>query len=190
MTVDAGVGAVVLGTSTPSFVDTSFGGASVGIAVEDTASPELVRVSLEDNVDVGLRLGGASKATVTDLAVTGETAGGIGILDDATPTIIGGSIDITGEVGVLYSGAAGGTMDGLDVRGARIGIQVTGDAAPTLANIVAARIGEAAALVLERGGGTIESMECDEGESGVIGLQTDGDITIADDVSCLVVEAG
>ena len=32
-------------------------------------------------------------------------------------------------------------------------------------------------------------MDCDEDDTGVIGLQTEGNITIDDDVSCLVVEA-
>jgi hypothetical protein len=231
---DAAVGAVVLGTSTPSMSDVSFIGGSVGIAVDGDAAPELVRVSLTDNTDIALRLGGTSTATVTDVAVTGDTGAGIGILDDAAPTITGGtieitgdvgvlssdtstgtingltvreagigiqitsdaapaitggSIEITGEVGVLFSDTAGGTIDGLTVRGARIGIQISDEAAPTLSGIVATALGEAAALVLERGAGTIESMQCDQDDSGVIGLQTEGDITIADDIGCRVVEA-
>lgn len=185
---DATIGAIIIGTSTPTITDSSLTGSDSGIEVGGGATPELVRVTLADSADVGLRLGGTSTATVTDISVTGASAGGIGILDEATPTISGGTVAIDGEVGVLYGGTASGVLDGVTVRDARIGIQVGEDAAPTLRAVVATAITDAAVLVVERGAGTIESARCDDDDTGIIGLQTGGDVTIGDDVDCQVVE--
>ena len=187
---DADIGAVIIGSATPSIFDTQFEGSDAGMAIGEAAAPELVRVTLSNSTDVGLRLGGTSTAMVTDVAITGSPAAGIGILEQAAPIISGGTVESTGEVGVLYTGSAMGALISLTVRGSRIGIQISEDAAPTLSAIVATAIGEAAALVLERGAGTIESMQCDGDDTGVIGLQTEGDITISEDIDCRVVQAG
>ena len=187
---EATIGAIIIGSSTPRIRNSEFTEAASGIEVGGDAAPVLRRVRLPDNDDVGLRLAGTSTASVVDITISGSSAGGIGVLDEAAPTITGGSVAIDGEVGVLFGGTATGILDGLTVRDARIGIQVGEEAAPTLRAIVATALTDAAILVVEQGGGTIESAQCDDDETGIVGLQTEGDMTIGDDVDCQVVSGG
>lgn len=185
---DVAVGVVVGGAARPTLTDATITDAEIGVAVVEDAAPEFTLLSVIDAVDVGLRLAGTSTATVTDLAITGATTGGIVVIEEAAPTIDGATVDVTGDVGVLHGGSSTGTVDGLTVSGSRLGIQISEDAAPMLRRIVVTAVSEAAALVLERGGGSIESMQCDPGNTGVIGLQTEGTILIAEDVGCRIVE--
>lgn len=179
----AEVGVALSGTGSPTIADTVVSGDSIGVQATGSGSATLTATQISDAKEIGVRLSGTTRTTLDGVRVTGATKIGIATVGQAASTILGGEVSSTGDVGLVWAEDAVATASDTVIRGARLGIQLSGSASVNLVRLVSDRSG-VALLAGGQTSGTATGLTCGKGTGAAVVLTEKTTLRLVESPSC------
>lgn len=155
---------------------------ATGVQMASSGHLSLTGIVLANVRELGVRLAGTGTAILDGIDISGAANMGIVAVEEVEGRISGARVETTGEVGIVWGEDADGSAVGLEVRGQRIGIQLSQSGHVDVTD--ATSDGTDAALFSDQtGSGSVAGLVC---ENGPIVVHADAVLDIRDSPDCHV----
>ncbi|MDX5319349.1 MAG: right-handed parallel beta-helix repeat-containing protein [Actinomycetes bacterium] len=177
--VAAAEGALVIATDGDAVVrDLAISGGAAAVQVA-AGGYVLERLRIEEVAGYAIVLRPAAnpllpagaRRELTDVAISGATAGGVVVAGSEVPSLSGISVDGSDGCGLCFVEQAAGTATGVSVADAQVGVRVDDDAAPTVRDVTVTGSDVGVAFTGNGAPGVEDSLV----PGGATGIQVTGD---------------